>query len=249
MNLASSTILVTGGATGIGLAFAERFVHAGSRVIVCGRREQALREARAKVPKLETLVCDVGAERERVALASQVLERFPDLNVLVNNAGIQRRARISQDTAPWAEREKEIAINFEAPVHLVSLFLPHLKKQKDAAIVNVTSGLAFIPGLFAPVYCATKAAMHSFTVSLRHEVSPGVEVIEIIPPAVNTDLGGAGLHTQGVPLGEFADAMFAGLARGETEIGYGFSEKARKAPREELDATAARMAEQAKGRS
>jgi len=242
MNLSSSTILVTGGASGIGLAFAERFLKLGSTVIVCGRREDVLAEAKKK--GLETIRADVGKEADRVALAKEVIDRFPKLNVLVNNAGVQHRSRFADDATPWSEREKEIAINFAAPVHLTTLFVPHLSKQKDAAIVNVTSGLAFVPGVFAPVYCATKAAMHSLSVTLRHDLKPkSIEVIEIIPPMVNTDLGGKGLHDEGVPLNEFADAIFEGLKRGDAEIGYGFSEKARNATRAELDAISARMAQ------
>jgi uncharacterized oxidoreductase len=214
----------------------------GSTVIVCGRREDVLAEAKKK--GLETIRADVGKAADRVALAKEAIERFPKLNVLVNNAGVQHRSRFADDATPWAEREEEIAINFAAPVHLTALFVPHLAKQKDAAIVNVTSGLAFVPGVFAPVYCATKAAMHSLSVTLRYDLKPkSIEVIEIVPPMVNTDLGGKGLHDEGVPLNEFADAMLEGLKRGETEIGYGFSEKARNAARAELDAISARMAQ------
>jgi uncharacterized oxidoreductase len=243
MDIGSKTVLVTGGATGIGFALAERFVKAGSRVIVCGRREDTLREAARKVPGLEVQVTDLAREDQRVSLAASVLARFPELNVLVNNAGIQRRARFSADDAPWSERTREIAINFEAPVHLTALFLPHLRKQAGAAVINVTSGLAFVPAAFASVYSATKAAMHSFTVSLRQELQAGmsIEVIEIVPPAVDTDLGGKGLHTQGVPLADFADTMMRGIEQGQLEIGYGFSETARKAGREELDALSLRM--------
>jgi uncharacterized oxidoreductase len=242
MNLSSSTILVTGGASGIGLALATRFAKLGSTVVVCGRREDVLAEAKKK--GLETIRADVATEADRVELAKQATTRFPKLNVLVNNAGIQRRAPFSADTASWSEREKEIAINFAAPAHLAALLIPHLEKQKDAAIVNVTSGLAFVPGVFAPVYCATKAAMHSLSVSMRHDLKrKSIEVIEIVPPMVNTDLGGKGLHDEGVPLDEFADAMLEGLKRGETEIGYGFSEKARNASRAELDAISAGMAQ------
>jgi len=243
VKLGSSTVLVTGGATGIGFALAERFANAGSTVIVCGRREGALHEAKRQVPALHTIACDLTVASDRVALAERVVKEFPKLDVLVNNAGIQRRARFAEDTAPWHDREREIAINFVAPAHLCALLLPHLTGRPNAAIVNVTSGLAFVPGVFAPIYCATKAAMHSLTVSLRHDLAKkSIEVVEIIPPAVDTDLGGAGLHTQGVPLPEFADAVWKALERGETEIAYGFSEKARTASRAELDAISARMA-------
>jgi uncharacterized oxidoreductase len=241
MNLSSSTILVTGGGSGIGLALAERFAKLGSTVVVCGRRPDVLAEAKKK--GLETIQADVGKEADRVALAKQVVEKFPKLNVLVNNAGVQRRWGFAEEVT-WAEREEEIAINFAAPLHLSTLLVPHLAKQKDAAIVNVSSGLAFVPGVFAPVYCATKAALHSLSVTMRHELGrKSIEVIEIVPPMVNTDLGGKGLHDEGVPLDEFADAMLEGLKRGETEIGYGFADKARNASRAELDAISARMAQ------
>ncbi len=171
MDASGNTLLITGGATGIGLALAERFLQVGSEVVICGRREQALRDAQQKLPALRVIVADVARAADRTALARRVVAEFPGLNVLVNNAGIQRRARLTTDDAPWAERQAEIAINFEAPVHLTSLLLPHLAQKANATIMNVTSGLAFIPAVFAPVYCATKAAMHSFTVSLRIELS------------------------------------------------------------------------------
>ena len=152
---------MTGGATGIGRAIAERFLKAGSDVVVCGRREDRLRELRALGPKLHTVRADVTTAAEREALVERVLREFPALDVVVNNAGIQRQARVLQETASWAERQTEIAINFEAPVHLTSLFLPHLLARPKSAIINVTSGLAFVPAGFAPVYAATKAALHT----------------------------------------------------------------------------------------
>ncbi len=235
MDPAGNTVLVTGGASGIGFALAERFLAAGSEVILCGRREEKLREAQEKHPALELRVCDVAAEADRVALFHWAVGEFPRLNVLVNNAGIQRRIQLDQPE-DWGETEQEIAINFDAPVHLSRLFIPHLQRQQRPAILNVTSGLSFVPMASAPVYSATKAALHSFTLSLRHQLAgTPIEVIEIIPPAVNTDLGGAGLHTFGVPVDEFADAVMAGLRKGDAEIAYGFAQQARSASREGLD--------------
>jgi len=159
----------------------------------------------------------------------------------VNNAGIQRRVRLSDDE-DWNETHTELAINLEAPIHLSRLFIPHLLKKPRAAIANVTSGLSFVPLASVPIYCATKAALHSFTLSLRHQLAgTSIEVIEIIPPAVDTDLGGPGLHTFGVPLDEFADGAWAGLERGEIEIPFGFAAQASRASRAELDQTFARM--------
>jgi uncharacterized oxidoreductase len=241
MNLSGNTALVTGGTSGIGLAIATRLLGAGSRVIVCGRREDKLREAAAAHPGLETRVCDLARPSERESLFTWVTSEFPELNLLVNNAGIQRRIRLAEPE-PWEETREEIAINLEAPIHLSLLFLPHLRKQKRAAIVNVTSGLAFTPVAGVPVYCATKAALHSFTLSLRHQLAgESVRVMEIIPPSVNTDLGGPGLHTYGTPLEEFADAVMERLAAGELEIAYGTAEAANRAAHMAFGEAFARM--------
>lgn len=241
MNLASNTILITGGASGIGLAMAERFLAAGSKVIICGRREDKLREARDKQPEFVTHVCDVEQPAQRIALFEWAVHRFPQLNVVVNNAGIQRRVQLA---APenWEQTRQEIGINLDAPIHLSRLFIPHLTKQKNSAILNVTSGLSFVPLANVPVYCATKAALHSFTLSLRHQLAGlSIQVIEIIPPAVDTDLGGPGLHKFGVHVDVFADSVFERLAAGEIEIAYGFAQQASQASRHELDATFARL--------
>jgi uncharacterized oxidoreductase len=241
MELGNNSVLVTGGATGIGLAIATRFLAAGSRVIVCGRRESALRAAAAAHAGLVTRVCDVGRADERAALVEWATGAFPALNVLVNNAGVQRRVRLAAPE-PWPETRQEIAINLDAPVHLSLLLLPQLAARPHAAIVNVTSGLAFVPLTIAPVYCATKAALHSFTLSLRHQLAGGtVRVVEIIPPAVNTDLGGPGLHTMGAPLEAFADDVMARLAAGEPEIAYGTAEPRSRAAHAAFDAMFAQM--------
>jgi len=236
MDLSGNTVLVTGGGSGIGLAITKRFLAAGSEVIICGRREDKLREAQKQHPELHIRVADMASQAGREELIAWAIREFPSLNVLVNNAGLQRRARFGSDEAPWPERQQEIAINFEAPVHLCSLMLAHLRTQPRAAIINVSSGLAFVPGLFAPVYSATKAAMHSFSLSLRGELSnTPVEVIEIAPPAVNTDLGGVGIHTDGAPVDEFTDSVMQRITEGEVEVGFGGSEERRRATRDELD--------------
>ncbi len=241
MDLSSNTVLVTGGAAGIGLALAERFLRAGSRVIICGRREEKLLEAREKYPQMSIRVCDVAKAEERVSLFEWAAHEFPALNVLVNNAGIQRRVQLTE-REDWEETQQEVAINLEAPIHLSTLFIPHLMRQERPAIINVTSGLAFSPLARVPIYCATKAALRSFTLSMRHQLrDTPIKVIEIIPPAVNTDLGGVGLHTFGVPVDEFADSTMERLCRGELEIPYGFAEQASRASRAELDQIFQRM--------
>jgi uncharacterized oxidoreductase len=241
MDFSSNTVLITGGASGIGRALAERFLRAGSVVLVCGRREDKLREVKERHPEVVTRVCNVANEAERASLYEWATGEFPRLDVLVNNAGVQRRVRLA-DAPAWAETRQEIAINFDAPVHLSTLFVRHLLGQSEAAIINVTSGLAFSPLARVPVYCATKAALRSFTLSLRRQLAgTSVKVVEIIPPAVDTDLGGVGLHTFGVPLDEFADSAFERLRRGDLEIPYGFAEEASRASREQLDQIFERM--------
>jgi uncharacterized oxidoreductase len=240
MDLSTKTILVTGGATGIGLALATRFLAAGSRVIVCGRRESVLRDAAAAHPGLVTRACDLAREDDRAALVEWATAEHRALDVLVNNAGIQRRIRLDEPE-PWVETRQELAINLDAPIHLALALLPHLRRRRGT-IVNVTSGLSFAPYVTAPVYSATKAALHSFTLSLRHQLAgSGVRVVEIIPPAVNTDLGGPGLHTTGAPLEPFADEVVARLVAGEEEIAYGTAQPRAAAAHAAFDEAFARM--------
>ena len=241
MDLSNNTVLVTGGASGIGLAIAERFLTAGSEVIICGRRADKLTAAKVARPKLRTHVADASSALGRETLVEWIANEFPRTNVLVNNAGIQRRIRLA-DAEPWEQSHDEIAINLEAPIHLSRLFIPHLLKQEHAAIINVTSGLSFVPLAAVPVYCATKAALHSFTLSLRQQLKDTpIQVIEIIPPAVDTDLGGPGLHTFGVNLNEFADNVMGQIQAGAVEAAYGFAEQASRASRDELTAIFQRM--------
>ena len=236
MEFKANTVLITGGASGIGFALAERFVQAGSSVIICGRREHKLKEAQSKYPQLHIRVCNVADPAERAALFAWVTETYPALNMLVNNAGIQQQIELQQKPT-WDILDEEMAINLEAPIHLSTLFIPHLLQQKRPAIINITSGLSFVPKASVPVYCATKAALHSFTLSLRHQLSgTPISVIEIIPPAVDTDLGGKGLHTFGVPVNEFTDAIMEQLKMGSIEAAYGFSFESSRATREQLDA-------------
>jgi uncharacterized oxidoreductase len=241
MNLSGNTILVTGGATGIGLSLVTRFLERGNEVIVCGRREDRLAELKQAYPKIHTRVFDVAEADQRAELAYWIIEEFPLINVLVKNAGIQRRIDLTA-TEDWNETRTEIAINLEAPIHLTQLFYPYFATKEDAAIVNVTSGLSFIPLANVPVYCASKAALHSFTLSLRWQLKESpVNVIEIIPPAVDTDLQAPGLHSFGVKVDEFADHVFKELENGGIEIAYGTAQIASQASREQLDAIYEKM--------
>jgi uncharacterized oxidoreductase len=238
MKLTGNKILITGGGSGIGLGLTERFLKEGNTVIICGRRASTLQEVADKFPGVITKVCDLSDENDRVALYDWVSEKHSDLNVLVNNAGIQQWTNITD--ADFFQRAKdEITTNIEAPVHLTALF-SNLASLNT--IINVTSGLAFVPLTKVPVYSATKAFFHSFTLSSRYLLkSKGIEVIEMIPPALNTDLGGKGLHDAAPPVSEFVEAVFSQMAEGKTELSYGFSEAMTKADPEALKGAFGRM--------
>lgn len=238
MKLSNNKILVTGGASGIGLGLTERFIQENNTVIICGRREATLQEVKDKFPSVITKVCDLSLEADRFELYNWVSEHHPDLNVLVNNAGIQNWMNIS-DSDFYSKSINEININVVAPIHLTTKFI-NLKKLDT--IINVTSGLAFVQLSKVPVYCATKASLHSFTLSLRHMLkAKNIEVIEMIPPALNTDLGGKGLHDGQPPVSDFINAVFQQMKEGKTELTFGFSEVMAKATPDIINATFNKM--------
>ena len=238
MNLTNNKILITGGASGIGLGFTERFLKENNTVIICGRRKDSLQEIAEKYPSVMTRVCDISVEAERIALFEWIAEKHADLNVLVNNAGIQQWTNITDEDF-YERAKKEITTNIETPVHLTALFIK-LKALKT--IINITSGLSFVPLAKVPVYSATKAFFHSFTLSAQHLLkAKNIEVIEVIPPALNTDLGGKGLHDAAPPVSEFIEAVFTQLKEGKTSITFGFSEAMSKATSAELKSTFDRM--------
>jgi uncharacterized oxidoreductase len=216
----------------------ERFIKENNTVIICGRRQSALKEVSDKFPSVITKACDLSVAAEREELYKWISEDHSDVNVLVNNAGIQQWMSVS-DKDFFEKAKNEIAINVEAPLHLTSLFLqlPSLN-----TILNVTSGLSFVPLTKTPVYSATKAFFHSFTLSLQYLLrSKNIEVIEIIPPALNTDLGGKGLHDYAPPVSDFIEAVFSQLKEGKTKLTFGFSEAMAKAGPEDLQKAFERM--------
>jgi uncharacterized oxidoreductase len=246
MKLSGNTVLVTGGATGIGLSMALQFLKNGSKVIICGRRKERLIEAQEKYPGLEIKTADVAKRSERIGLSEWVISNFKEVNVLVNNAGIQRTIDLAKGSSAIEEGEDEITINLVAPIMLSALFIPHLIKQKNAAIINVSSGLGFVPMAQFPVYCATKAAIHSYSMSLRHQLkNKGVAVIEIIPPAVDTELNTSGgtrpKRSFGLSADEFVSKVMKDIEADTEEIGYGFTRDFIRASRDELDKRFAAM--------
>jgi uncharacterized oxidoreductase len=238
MQLSGNKILITGGATGIGLGLTERFLEEGNTVIICGRRSAPLQAVKEKYPAVITRVCDVTIEADRLAMYDWIAASHPDLNMLVNNAGIQQWMNITEKDF-YNKSLTEITTNIIAPLHLTSLFLnlPSLN-----SIINVTSGLAFVQIAKVPVYCATKAFFHSFTLSLRHMLKErNITVLEMIPPALNTDLGGKGLHDGQPPVIDFVNAVFEQIKAGKTTLTFGFSETMATAGPEAIAATFNRM--------
>jgi uncharacterized oxidoreductase len=225
MKLAGNTVLITGGATGIGFALAAAFLKEGSIVLVCGRREARLAEAKKRHPALHTRVSDIAKEEDRRTLGDWAISH--NVNILINNAGMQREVDFTRGLPALTEGDNEIRCNLEGPLFLTALLMPHLQSRQNAAIINISSGLGFVPIARMPVYCATKAALHSFTVSLRHQLAgKGIKVFEVIPPTVDTELDrGArakrGQTDRGIPAQEVADAVMKGLTEDQFEIPVG----------------------------
>jgi uncharacterized oxidoreductase len=241
MNLKGNTVLITGGASGIGYALAEEFLKAGSEVIICGRREEKLLEAKKKHPGFHIKKCNVASEAERAELIKWAATNFKNLNILVNNAGIQRDIDFKNGIAEYEAGPNEIAINLEAPIVLSGMFIPYLTGKEGAAIINVSSGLGFVPAAKMPVYSATKAGLHVFSMALRHQLkSTGIKVYEVIPPAVDTELNAEGRALRGgykANLGpeEFTAAVMKKLEADVFEIGYGTTENSINASRADLN--------------
>ncbi|GLX67903.1 SDR family oxidoreductase [Paenibacillus glycanilyticus] len=189
MKLHANTILITGGATGIGLELAHRFLTLGNTVIVAGRNQEKLDQAKARFPELHTFSCDVTDPGAIAQLHSSVTKQFPSLNVLINNAGVMRKINLQTKETDLLDINREIETNLSGPVRMNTQFLPHLLKQPSAAIMNVSSALAFVPFAIAPVYGATKAGIHSYTRSLRVQLkNTSVRVFELAPPLTQTSL-------------------------------------------------------------
>jgi uncharacterized oxidoreductase len=239
MHTSGNTILITGGATGIGLALAEAFLRKENEVIICGRREAKLTEAKNKFPRLHTRRCDVAVAEGRKSLSDWAVDNFRSLNILINNVGIQKEIDFKKGTTDLLSGENEIEVNLQAPVHLSALFIPHLMKRREAAIVNISSGLGFVPLSIMPVYCATKAALHSFSLSLRHQLrNTSIKVFEIIPPTTDTELdrGARDKRSQadrGIKPEVVAGAAIEALDRDDYETAVGQAQFLRDSSRKE----------------
>jgi len=228
MKMDGNTILITGGATGIGYAMAEYFLGRKNTVIICGRREDRLKQTAKELPGIDAVKCDVANPRDRENLLSYIKTKYPKLNILINNAGIQRDVDLTKGLDELDPGAGEIKINFEAPIYLSALFTPFLAGKENAAIINVSSGLAFMVeySIGMPVYCATKAGIHAFSLAQRKQLERlKIKVIEIIPPMVESELNIEGRKKRNlvktpymVSAGEFVKKAFEKMENEEDEI-------------------------------
>lgn len=205
MKISGNTILITGGGSGIGRALAQEFHKFGNKVIIAGRRQAVLDEVIAANPGMLSMVLDVESHDAIRAFAKNITAQHPDLNVLINNAGIMIAEDLTVQSDDLADAEAMVVTNVLGPIRLTAALLPHLQKQAQATIVNVSSGLAFVPLAATPTYSATKAALHSYTQSLRHQLKDtAIEVIELVPPGVQTTLmPGHDVNPHMMPLADY----------------------------------------------
>jgi uncharacterized oxidoreductase len=221
MRMQNNTVLITGGSAGIGLATAKAFVATGNTVIVCGRDQLRLQKAKEAVPGIHAIQCDLARDDELAGLLPRVQRDFPRLNLLINNAAVMCKYQFGESVEEGALIEDEVRINLLAPMKLTSQFLPVLQRQTTAAVVFVSSGLAYVPVANLAVYCATKAALHSFARSLRAQLKKtSIKVFELLPPPVDTDLARE-LRMPKIPAEKVARELLKGLEREHYEMRVG----------------------------
>lgn len=229
MKLSGNTILITGGASGIGYEFAAQLLRRNNTVIITGRDHGRLEQAQRSLPGIHTYQNDVSNANAISSLFDVVIKKFPALNLLINNAGIMRKINLL-DPSSLEDIGREVETNLTGTIRMVTHFLPHLRIQEVAAVVNISSGLAFVPLAIAPVYCATKAGVHSFTQSLRVQLkNTPIKVFEVAPPMTFTSLFTKDMHVddvRGVRMMDVAKMVgqaISGLERNRLEIRPGLS--------------------------
>lgn len=224
MNLQNNTILVTGGTGGFGFEFALKLIAQGNTVIITGRNAQKLVEIKRKLPQVHTLQSDVSKSEDIVDLYNQTMQNFPKLNIIINNAGEMRKISLHH-SHDLADITREIEINLMGPIRMVQQFLPHLKTQENAAIVNVTSGIALMPLAISPIYGASKSGLRSYTQALRVQLkNTNIKVIELVAPGSSTSLNDKFVNEDGFNTNmlmapdKIVEAAIKGMKNGQTEI-------------------------------
>jgi uncharacterized oxidoreductase len=211
-------VVVTGGTSGIGRAFAIRLSAEGATVIACARSEMALRELEARYPAIEVCRCDVTARMDVLALQETIRDRHGRIDVLINNAGIMEQLDLLDGSVGDERIVQEIAVNLTGPILLTRTLLPLLRSGRTALIIMITSGYALLPATRAPTYSATKAGLRSFTMALRRQLrGVGIRVVEVLPPLVDTPATGSVRRSKMAPEA-LVDRVLHDIARGRDEI-------------------------------
>ena len=224
MKTQGNTILITGATRGIGLALMKKFYSLNNEIIAVGRDQNSLIQLQKDFPKISVIQCDLSNSKSIKNLTSQIAEKHPSLNTLINNAGIQvnfYEEPFGTNQELWSDVEREIKVNLTSPIQLCFELIPILLKNKNASIVNVTSGLAFAPKKSAPVYCGTKSGIHIFSKALRYQYEDsGLKVFEIIPPLVDTDMT-KGRGKGKITPGQLADEFLIAFKNNTFEVNIG----------------------------
>ena len=219
MKTKNNTVLITGGSSGIGLELSKAFIEKGNKVIICGRSKENLDAAKSAAPDLITYQCDLSDSKECSHLTKKITENYPDLNILINNAAIVHKASFMVDTQILEKLDAELQTNFVAPIQLINQLIPVLERNKNAEIINITTGLIYAPRAIYPFYNATKAALHSFTQVLRLQMAGRkIKITEVMFPAVNTPWHKGNPPKIAISAKEAAYEMIKGLEKGKDEI-------------------------------
>jgi uncharacterized oxidoreductase len=225
MNISNKTVLITGGGSGIGFEAAKALSKKGNKVIIVGRNEEKLQQAAKQLNNVTAIACDIAVQADVENLVKQVKDNFSDLSVLVNNAGAAYAYQLSAEANAFDKASEEMLVNYLSLIRLTEALLPVLSQQNEAAIVNVSSIVVFAAGTSIPTYSASKAAVHSYTQSLRHTLSKdtNIKVFELMPPLVNTDFSKEIGGENGIPASEVAEGLVTALEKDEYEIHIGMT--------------------------
>lgn len=237
MNIQHNTILITGGTSGFGYEFATRLLALNNTVIITGRNADKLQEVKRKLPAVHVIQSDVSKPADIISLYNRVTTDFPSLNVIINNAGEMRKMSLNQPH-DLVDLTREIEINLVGPMRMVQQFLPHLKKQASATILNVTSGIALMPFAISPIYSASKAGLRSYTQALRIQLKhSNINVIELVAPGSTTPLNDKFKNEDGfstgmlMDAGKIVEAAINGMKKDKKEIYPGLAKLMRVASR------------------
>ena len=224
MDLSGNKIFITGGTSGIGLALAQKFLELDNIVIVCGRNLKKINEVKKKYPKIHVLRCDISDEKQVLSTFKTIKEKFGNINILVNNAGVQEKDSFLRDKNIIKSAQSQIKINFESPVRLSKIFLEMLIKNPNSAIINISSAVAYEPIPSIPIYCATKSALNSFSRSLRYQLKNSrIKVFCVFPPRVDTKINKIIGTDKGISPEKAAKKIICGLKRNRYDIRIGQS--------------------------